>query len=154
MKQTLIYIFFIINLGLKSQVSLPGVHPDIVLVQNPMTPYVMLDFFARHHPDAIPYWSCEGKNYTVRFVDPATDLAHMLTFDRHGVIIKSHSELRLDECPESLREYCTKNYPRSAVRIWLYEELQGDRKYYVNTQSSTQWFDQDGQVIRKRFLGL
>jgi hypothetical protein len=125
-----------------------------VMIQNPMTPLVILEHFARNYPDATPFWSMEGKDYTVMFIDPQTALRHIILYDKHGTILRSENELDTSSCPEIIKDYYTTNYPNQTFDIWLYEDITGNRKYYLKHRSREIWFDKDGNFQFKKRVFL
>jgi hypothetical protein len=120
-----------------------------------MTPLVILDHFARNYPDATPFWSMEGKQYIVMFIDPQTALRRIIMYDKHGTILRSENEIDTTLCPESIKRYYAKNYPHESFDIWAFEDIKLGKKYYMKRRSKEIWFDKDGNFIVKRrvFLG-
>jgi hypothetical protein len=130
------------------------VHQPVTLItfQNPMTPLIILEHFARNNPDAVPYWGMEKRNYTVRYNDPVTSLGHKLVYNRQGIILHSEKEMPLTECPASLVEYYIRNFPDVHLRIWSYENNKGDKKYYFRLHSRIIWFDKEGNYMKREIL--
>ncbi len=125
----------------------------IVPVYNPMTPLPVLDYFARRHPGATPYWGIEGRHYVVRYIDPATRLGHVIHYDRHGMIVRREDEINLEDSPKELQAFYIRNYPNESLRIWSYNEGTVTR-YYIRHPSKVLWFDKDGNYIGRRILGI
>ena len=152
MKRLLILSLFVPGLFIEAQVG-QTFHPAItVSFQNPMTPLISLEHFARTNPDAIPFWGTEGNNYTVRYIDPQTALGHKLVYNRQGVILRSEDEIALESCPASLVAYYKKNHADEPVRIWSYEECSGLKKYFIRVQSKVLWFDREGHFMKRRIF--
>ena len=152
MKRTALFIcliaaFAATNIG--AQTFQPA---KTVSFQNPMTPLIILEYFARTNPDAIPFWGTDGNNYTVRYIDPYTALGHKIVYNRQGVILHSENELALTQCPVGLLEYYRKNHADEPVRIWAYEENTEVKKYFIRVQSKTLWFDKEGKFMRRKLL--
>jgi hypothetical protein len=125
----------------------------VVTVNNPMTPLPILFHFARNYPDARPFWGIEGKNYVVRYIDPATALGHKITYDRHGMILRKEDEVNLVDCPAGLQAYYLENFPNETLRVWCYAE--GDKKkYYMKSSTRVLWFDKDGNYMRRKILWI
>ncbi len=120
--------------------------------QNPMTPLIILEYFARTAPDAIPFWGTEGENYTVRYIDPNTALGHKIVYNRQGVIKYSENELPITDCPASMLDYYRKNHANEPVRIWAYEENTEVKKYFIRVQSKTLWFDKEGKFMGRKSI--
>jgi hypothetical protein len=152
MKRFLILSLLLTCLFNKAQMGQTFQPAITVMFQNPMTPLIILEHFARTNPDAIPFWGTEGNNYTVRYIDPRTALGHKLVYDRQGVILRSENEIALNECPASLVAYYHKNHANEPVRIWSYEENTGLKKYFIRVQSRTLWFDKEGRYMKRKIL--
>jgi hypothetical protein len=152
MKTLIPVLLLMAAFGGRAQVSIAHVPVRIVTIQNPMTPLIILEHFARNFPDAIPYWSTEGKNYKVRYVDTETMHAHKIIYDRHGMVLRSENEVDLEQCPARLRRYYFSKYPNENIKVWLYEENSGDRRYYFKRRSKIVWFDEEGNILKKRLL--
>lgn len=151
MKKLLPAILLFSVLSLNAQIAQVQEPVKIIAFQNPMTPLIILDHFARHNPDAVPFWGMEGRNYTVRYIDPNTNLGHKLVYDKHGTILRRENELAVSDCPESLQQYYQKNYPDEQINIWSYEETD-EKKFYFKRNSQIVWFDKEGNYLKKRFI--
>ena len=123
-----------------------------VPVNNPMTPLPVLDYFARRHPGATPYWGTEGRNYVVRYIDPSTRLGHVIHYNRHGGIVRREDEINLKDSPLELQAFYTRNYPNESLRIWSYNEGTVLR-YFIRHDSRVIWFDKDGNYIGRKVFG-
>lgn len=121
----------------------------VVPVGNPMTPPTLLDYFARKHPGVTPYWGTEKRHYVVRYIDPETELGHVIHYDRHGVVLRREDEISPEDSPRSLRAFFEKNYPGESLRIWAYNEGTV-MKYFIRHHSRVLWFDQDGNYIGRK----
>jgi hypothetical protein len=122
-------------------------------IQNPMTPLVILDHFARQWPDATPFWTVEGNKYIVMFIDPAQMLRHIIQYNRHGEVVKSENELDSTSCPPRIKKYYTRNFPGQTFDIWSYEDKNGKR-YYLKRRSREIWFDENGNFKFKKRVFL
>lgn len=125
----------------------------VVTVHNPMTPLPILNHFARNYPGVSPYWGFEGRDYVARFIDPRSGLRRALVYNRHGVILRTENELKLDDCPAGLRAYYVRNFLHRDCRVWLCDDG-SETKYFLNAGSRTIWFDKDGKHIRRLLLHI
>lgn len=153
MRGIALYILFTCFVSSSAQTVVSHQPVTVFPVQNPMTPLPILDLFARKHPGATPLWGIKGRHYVVRYVDPATQLGHMITYDRQGRIIRREDEINLEDCPAGLQAYYLKNFSEEGPRVWCYEEGQ-NVKYYIRRQSRVVWFDKEGNYIGRKVLGI
>jgi hypothetical protein len=119
-------------------------------VRNPMMPLIIMEHFHRSSPDATRYFSIEGRFYTVRYIDPGTQLGHIITYDKNGMVIKIENEVEMDEWPASLREYYLKVYPSPSTAVWWREDNQGNTGYYFVYKSKMILFDPEGRYVGRR----
>lgn len=151
MKTGILILVLAATLPLSAQRPLKFTPANPVCFQNPMMPLKILDYFARHFPDATPYWGIEGKFYSVKFADPQTGLARALIYDREGNVIRCESEVSLSDCPLTLQQYYLRNFANERLRIWCFTE-DGDKRYYLRRGSKKVWFDGEGnQMNGKEF---
>jgi hypothetical protein len=117
--RTLFFFLLVSCWGVSAGQQVVKYQPLTVMpVQNPMTPLPILDLFARKHPGATPYWGIEGRNYVVRYIDPATHLGHVIIYDKQGRILRREDEINLEDCPAGLQAYYMKNFSEEELRVW------------------------------------
>jgi hypothetical protein len=121
----------------------------IVAFQNPMTPLVVLDHFARHYPDTKAIWGFNKEGCTARFKSPSTGLSNIIIYDRSGKITRFEQEIKVDCCPRGILEFVMSRFRSQDVTVWSCQEGD-DVSYYVKRGIRLYWFNRDGSYTHSK----
>jgi hypothetical protein len=126
--------------------------PAPVAFQNPMKPMVILEHFHRAYAHIQPEWVIEGKYYTVRYVDPDSQLGHIITYDHNGIVVKIENEVMVNECPEGVKYYYMTKCRENGSAVWWIEDYLGNEGYYFIYRSKMFLFDKEGRYLKRKNL--
>lgn len=142
--------YYILLAGITGFVSctyeLPPAHKE----HAPSVPQAVLDAFGKTYSGALnPAWEEEGPGYQVEFLLNGTE--YEVTYSGSGEITESEHEIQLNQLPEVITSYITRNfagYTMQEAKSTLKEGKEGFEVEITMADSEKELtFDRDGNFI-------
>jgi hypothetical protein len=134
------------KLGLTVSSMLAGV--TLLFAQE--VPDTVRSAFTHKYPDAgNVQWRMENDNYYATYEDTGK-MGHTIIYDRNGQVSGQQSQVGNKDIPGGISDYYRTHYPNEKnYKVWLEQDQNGQKKYYVPGKSETVYFDQDGNFTNK-----
>lgn len=111
-------------------------------------PAVVIEKFNASNPTVTESWKKEGDNYSATYIDPKTNMAHVILFDSYGNVLHANEQLADKAYPKAIGEFYKNNFPDEKYEIWLRKDKKGHKELYYSVRNSdTLRFDKNGRNI-------
>jgi hypothetical protein len=90
-------------------------------------------------------WRKEGDNFAATYIDPKTNMAHIIGYDQNGNIVYSDKQLPDKGYPKNITTFYNNTYPGEKFEIWLREDKNNTKSFYSVRKSDTLYFDKSGK---------
>ena len=151
MKKLLAILFVVCSVTVsRSQI----VTANVVLVNQSSSiiapPDIITDRFNSQFPSTKAVWNTDGENFFAEFIDLGTRKASIIVYDKNGHVIRFEKEMDDISCPPRISNFHSENFPSEKYIVWRCEDNNGARSYYSKCNTTTIWFDENGNYRFKK----
>jgi hypothetical protein len=107
--------------------------------------------FKNKYPDVDNVqWRAEDDYYYATYQDTGK-MGHTIIYNKSGQMDRQQYQVGNSDVPKGISDYYKTHYPNEKnYKVWLEQDQNGMKKYYVPGTSETVYFDQDGKYVNKQ----
>jgi hypothetical protein len=95
-------------------------------------------------------WRTENDLYFASYEDTGK-IGHTVVYDRHGRMDRHQFQVGPKDVPNGIVDYYRTHYPgQKKYDVWLEQDQNGKKKYYVPGSGETLYFDEQGNYLNKQ----
>jgi hypothetical protein len=118
-------------------------------LQESDVPVVVKDAFKSSYKEAKEVeWEKEGLNFEAEFEIAETEQSAL--FDSKGVQLETEIEIKVDNLPEAVKDYISKNYPSAKIKeATKITDEKGNLSYEAEIKDKDLIFDSNGKFVKE-----
>ena len=100
------------------------------------------------YPKTQPMWTKDGSKYRAEYRDQSSQSSQAIVYDEHGNQMFTERQVNTGTYPDGINNHYSRTYPNEAYHVWSSQDDTGNPYFYINRDSETIYFDENGNYLR------